>query len=113
MEIESNLAEEWAMACEKAAVQVEVSHFEIQGDVAIEMAHELLGLAHRLKGIACERCGGRGFRTYASTATWRGGIGGSALTDDVCDKCWSTGRSDRTGPNLRKLAQVQCKCAIK
>jgi len=95
--------EQWAMACKRATHHVETSHFEIQGDVAIEMAYGLLGLAHRLKGVACEHCGGRGYRIYANTTGWRDGIGVQAPADDVCDKCWGTGRTDRTGPNLRRL----------
>lgn len=96
-------SEQWAEACEKASRQVEVSHFEVQGDVAIEMALCLLGLAHTLKGVACRHCQGQGRRAYASTAGWRGGIGGQAITDDVCDRCWGTGRSDQTGPDLRRM----------
>ncbi len=49
----------------------------------------------------CETCGGSGTRVYGSTATWRGGIGGQALTADVCDKCWGSGNKHRAWPSMR------------
>jgi hypothetical protein len=39
----------------------------------------------------CPECDGFGKKTYASTATWSGGVGGSSLTMSVCDKCWGSG----------------------
>ena len=51
----------------------------------------------------CERCGGSGRTSYASTATWRGGVGGCAMTADVCDACWGTGDANRRGVDLRRL----------
>ena len=51
----------------------------------------------------CQRCGGAGERAYADSTTWRGGIGGQTITASVCDGCWGTGRTDVTGPNLRRL----------
>lgn len=51
----------------------------------------------------CDRCGGSGKITYPSTSTWRGGIGGCAMTDDVCDKCWGSGDSAHPWPDRRKL----------
>lgn len=53
--------------------------------------------------LACKKCQGSGVYTYANTTTWRGGIGGQALTIDVCDECWSTGTTEKTGVDLRKL----------
>lgn len=49
----------------------------------------------------CSTCGGSGRRAYANTATWRGGIGGCAITDDVCDHCWGSGDEFRHGVDLR------------
>ena len=47
----------------------------------------------------CAECGGSGYRLYASTATWRGGIGGQAMTTDVCDKCWGSGDATKPWPS--------------
>ena len=75
---------------------------------ALTLAERLLALARRSAGVACEACGGYGHRTYANTSTWgRSGISGRALTEDVCDSCWGTGRADRKGADLRKLKQLQ------
>lgn len=43
----------------------------------------------------CPKCRGLGVRAYGTTATWRGGIGGAAITSDVCDACWGSGSADR------------------
>lgn len=60
---------------------------------------------HEYRGVnvPCKRCGGSGVRTYGSTSTWRGGIGGSAMTSDVCDGCWGSGDAAHKWTNLRKL----------
>lgn len=50
---------------------------------------------------ACASCGGSGYVAYGSTATWRGGIGGQAITTDVCDKCWGSGNADKPWPSWR------------
>jgi len=57
-------------------------------------------------GMQCSSCGGSGRRTYSSTATWRGGIGGQACTDDVCDGCWGSGTTVRKGINLRAILSL-------
>lgn len=51
----------------------------------------------------CAKCKGAGVRSYSSTATWRGGVGGQAFTADVCDGCWGSGVADRPWLNLRTL----------
>ena len=51
----------------------------------------------------CRDCGGSGVKTYSSTATWRGGVGGQALTSDVCDRCWGSGCENRPWTDLRRL----------
>ncbi len=51
----------------------------------------------------CEPCHGLGVRAYGSTATWRGGAGGMAITSDVCDRCWGSGNADRPWPSHRHL----------
>lgn len=52
--------------------------------------------------VLCDRCQGLGERAYANTTTWRGGIGGQAITAGVCDGCWGSGWSDAPGPDLRQ-----------
>jgi len=49
----------------------------------------------------CRKCGGTGKRGYANTSTWRHGIGGQVMTEDICDYCWGTGDSENPGINLR------------
>lgn len=51
----------------------------------------------------CSKCGGAGSRAYGSTAAWRGGIGGQAMTCAVCDHCWGSGDEFRHWTDLRKL----------
>jgi hypothetical protein len=50
----------------------------------------------------CQGCGGVGSKAYASTATWRGGIGGQSITRDICDKCWGSGVKAWSGIDGRK-----------
>ena len=59
----------------------------------------------QLRGVdvPCVACRGSGVRVYGSTATWRGGIGGAAMTQDVCDRCWGSGDANRSWTDLRKL----------
>lgn len=49
----------------------------------------------------CSQCSGLGVRAYGSTATWRGGIGGQAITRGVCDHCWGSGDEHLHGVDLR------------
>lgn len=53
---------------------------------------------------ACPECVGVGVKSYSSTATWRGGIGGQAFTMDVCDKCWGSGNRHQPWPSHRMLS---------
>lgn len=64
----------------------------------------LLWRAIEDSGDACEECGGAGVYAYGSTATWHGGIGGQAMTTDVCDKCWGSGNRHKPWPSHRRLA---------
>lgn len=66
-------------------------------------ADQLRGLCHTEAGVACPSCRGAGTRVYGSGSTWRGGMGVAAMTQDVCDVCWGTGRSGVTGVDLRAL----------
>ena len=53
---------------------------------------------------ACKCCSGSGVRVYANTSAWRGGIGGQAMTTDVCDKCWGSGNKNKPWLNLRRFS---------
>lgn len=55
----------------------------------------------------CKCCNGTGVITYANTSTWRGGIGGSAMTTDICNRCWGTGDIDNKGVNLREYDMLK------
>jgi len=50
----------------------------------------------------CPDCDGSGKKTYGNTTTFHGGIGGQALTTDVCDKCWGSGDKESPWPDWRK-----------
>lgn len=72
---------------------------------------ELLGIFLGWRGIepgeACNECNGSGVTTYGSTATWRGSIGGQALTLDVCDRCWGSGSRLKPWPSRRRVASPE------
>jgi hypothetical protein len=51
----------------------------------------------------CPKCSGSGWRLYSSTSTWRGGIGGAAMTNGVCNTCWGSGSISRKWTDLRKM----------
>lgn len=53
--------------------------------------------------VPCLRCNGLGEYMYGSTATWRHGIAGQAMTMGVCDQCWGSGNANRKWLNLREL----------
>lgn len=61
------------------------------------------GIDVAMGDVVCGRCGGAGTRTYGSTATWHGGIGGQAMTLGICDHCWGSGVGDKPWLNLRSL----------
>lgn len=63
----------------------------------------------RWRGVEdpCERCGGSGVVIYGSTSTWRGGMGGSKSTRDVCPTCWGSGDRHHPWTDLRKLMSEQ------
>jgi hypothetical protein len=52
-------------------------------------------------GDACAPCSGSGYVTYATTATWRGGIGGARPTRAVCNHCWGSGSRSQRWPSWR------------
>jgi hypothetical protein len=93
----------WTEETAKASNAAKVVRVEEAGEVAIEAAERLLAVAHNLAGVACRSCGGLGKKCYGSTSTWGGGAGGMMMTEGTCDVCWGTGRTDKIGPNLRKM----------
>lgn len=54
----------------------------------------------------CKHCAGTGTQTYGNTSTWRGGVGGQALTTGPCDKCWGSGDAHRAWPSHRQLTAL-------
>jgi hypothetical protein len=60
-------------------------------------------------GEACSRCNGSGYLTYGSGSTWRGGIGGSMMTMDVCSLCWGSGNRTKRWPSWRKFEELEKK----
>lgn len=56
----------------------------------------------QLTDKVCRRCNGAGIAIYGSTATWRGGIGGQAMTSDVCDQCWGSGTANKPWHSRRE-----------
>jgi hypothetical protein len=56
-------------------------------------------------GMVCSSCSGSGVKSYGSTSTWRGGIGGQMITTDVCDKCWGSGNAHCAWPSHRLITQ--------
>ena len=89
----------------------------IPDEEAIKIAKELPGWVRRItedetrerlladRGVVtpCEECEGLGVHVYANTSTWRRGIGGAAMTRDICDVCWGSGDKENTWLNLREL----------
>lgn len=54
-------------------------------------------------GRECLKCCGSGGIWYGSTAIWRGGIGGQAITHGVCNACWGSGDRYHPWVNLKQL----------
>ena len=88
---------------------------EAEGEI-VRLRNEMQSLRERVErdliemrigynATPCEPCHGLGVRVYGSTATWRGGAGGMAITSDVCDRCWGSGNADRPWPSHRKLSR--------
>lgn len=67
----------------------------------LEAAQMLAGYCRQRAGVACVKCSGEGVFDYRHSSGWRGGVGVSSPTYDVCDTCWGTGRSDLVGEDLR------------
>jgi hypothetical protein len=71
----------------------------------VNRREEAFALFLRERGILspCPKCGGLGQRLYSSTAQWRGGIGGAAMTNGQCDSCWGSGDAVAPWPSVREL----------
>jgi hypothetical protein len=55
----------------------------------------------RHSGEDCKTCAGNGWRWYSNTSTWRRGMGGCAMTRDLCDSCWGSGDANQSWTNLQ------------
>ena len=97
-QIKQKHADDWKREASYFAASLETA---LEPEDLMEAARRVQSLVHAVLDLACDACDGSGQRAYPSTATWKGGIGGCAITTDVCDKCWGTGRKDKAGPNLR------------
>lgn len=67
----------------------------------------MLEWRHIQPGDACLRCQGSGVTVYASTARWRGGIGGAAMTNGICNKCWGSGSRSKPGVSIQKYEALE------
>jgi len=102
-DLKDNPVEIWSELCRRAEDAVASAAEHRQAETAFEWAQMMTQMANHIAGVACPRCNGIGSYSYASTSTWRGGMGGASITVDVCDVCWGTGRTDKKGPNRRKI----------
>jgi hypothetical protein len=93
---------DWRQLCLRGVQLLDNVPESYWAETSEQFALDMLSVAHMIAGVACPGCGGSGRKAYASTSTWRGGIGGQMITEGVCDKCWGTGRTDRKGVNLRE-----------
>lgn len=72
-------------------------------EVSPELRMERMADERSVRHTPCDKCGATGVRVYGSTARWRGGIGGRAMTPAQCDVCWGSGDSYRPWVDLRAL----------
>lgn len=83
------------------------------GETTPQQHHEYMIMQRGIRGTICPRCSGTGTVLYGSTAIWRGGIGGRAMTTGPCNKCWGSGEKDRPWPSHREFEQMQKQLAKK
>jgi peptidoglycan hydrolase CwlO-like protein len=86
------------LEAENAKLKEEVERLKKELDLHRDNPPHLEGMLN-----PCKKCWGLGRRAYGNTTGWRGGIGGQAITTDVCDFCWGTGDLDRKGRDVRKF----------
>lgn len=97
--------DEWKARAERAerAERDKNELLEVRQSLHAAMMLEWRDVEH---GCECLACGGAGVKSYPSTSTWRGGIGGQAFTTDVCDKCWGSGDRNNAWPSHRALVEA-------
>ncbi len=94
---------------ETTVLKEKARRFPEETDLARAVAKlDLYDYVQQARGIRdhleiCEFCNGFGTRMYSNASGWRGGIGGAAMSTDVCDQCWGSGTMDRPWRNLRDL----------
>lgn len=90
---------------------------DVYGEDLIKAADGARYVALTMAGVECPKCLTTGRYNYPNTGTWLsarvGGLAGQAFTDDVCDECWGTGRTDKKGPDLFDMWQRADKAALK
>jgi hypothetical protein len=74
---------------------------------SLKMREMLLAERDIVAGDECPDCQGQGKKYYANTSTWRYGIGGAAITMDVCDKCWGSGSRTRIWPSHQEFYEMK------
>ena len=93
----------WCRDCllaELAELQAAVDELKAEASSVRDEAFQQF-LASRDIETPCHACSGMGVRTYGSTATWRGGVGGQVMTSGRCNHCWGSGDEDRHWVDLR------------
>jgi len=74
-----------------------------------EQKKSMRDLVEEMSSVLCPKCEGKCRHIYSNTATWKsnpGQVSGRAMTEDVCDACWGTGLTTKTGWNLRKQSRI-------
>lgn len=96
-------AENWCSELDEAFVSRLVGFIDAEYSAGTDYRRRLFQEFLEARGVEspCKECGGLGVRAYSSTSTWRGGIGGQAITNGVCDDCWGSGDSSRKWPSWR------------
>lgn len=55
----------------------------------------------------CKKCDGTGTLTYGNTSTYWHGVGGAAMTHDVCEGCWGSGDESRPWPSHKDFYDMK------
>lgn len=86
---------------------------DITVKITLDSLEQLVQHIVELRGVdtPCSACSGLVVDNYPSTATWHGGMGGMAITQDVCCKCWGSGDANKPWLNhrvaLQKIDELQ------